>query len=152
VAADNPSPEVSSAASSADCEALADGGETGRLRILVVDDEEDTREALAAILVDHGYEVAEAPSGEEALGKLSTLRPDGVLTDLHMPGLDGLAFLQRAREQGSDAALLLMSAHAEAKERAAALRLGADCVLSKPVDIEEALACLHHALDRRLRR
>ena len=79
-------------------------------RVLVVDDEVNARQALKSLLTDEGFEVAEAADGEEALQKLQSFSPAAVLTDVRMPKLDGLSFLKQAREGGSDAAFVVMTA------------------------------------------
>ncbi len=72
---------------------------TGQIRILVVDDEEPVRRWLCAALRRHGYSVAQAESGDEALRLLAENRSiDVMLTDIRMPGMDGLELGRRARE------------------------------------------------------
>ena len=70
---------------------------SGRGRLLVVDDEATARRALATLLTDDGFVVETAASGEEALEKLSQSPPDVLLTDVRMPGIDGIELLIRAK-------------------------------------------------------
>ena len=71
--------------------------EDSRGRILIVDDEANARAALSEILREEGYETETAADGFKALGKLGAFSPDLILTDLKMPGLDGLGLLKEAR-------------------------------------------------------
>ena len=68
-----------------------------RGKILIVDDEANARAALSEILHDEGYQTETAADGFKALGKLEEFSPDVILTDLKMPGLDGIAFMERRR-------------------------------------------------------
>src|SRR5512141_2090279 len=79
-------------------------------RILVVDDEQNARVALRTILSEEGYEIAEAADGEEALTLLAGFAPAAILADVRMPRMDGLTLLKRAREAGSDAVFVMMTA------------------------------------------
>src|SRR5512141_3350109 len=81
-----------------------------RERILVVDDETNARVALRDILTDEGFEVMEAADGEEALALLPGFAPAAILADVRMPRMDGITLLKRAREAGSDAAFVMMTA------------------------------------------
>jgi two-component system NtrC family response regulator/two-component system response regulator HydG len=120
-----------------------------KARILVVDDEINARSALRALLSEEGYEVAEAADGEEGLAKLAELAPDAVLSDVRMPKLDGLQFLERAKEMGSDAAFVMMTAYGSVDLAVQAMRTGAENFLVKPIDVAAALVFLDKALDRR---
>jgi DNA-binding NtrC family response regulator len=118
-------------------------------RILIVDDEANTRSALRIILAEEGFEVSEAADGEEGLAKLTELSPDAVLSDVRMPKLDGLQFLERARELGSDAAFVMMTAYGSVELAVQAMRAGAENFLVKPIDVPTALVLLEKALDKR---
>jgi DNA-binding NtrC family response regulator len=95
-------------------------------RILLVDDELNARSALKTLLGDEGYEVREAKDGEEALARLADFAPAVVLCDVRMPRMDGLAFLKKAKEQGSDATFLMMTAFANVESAVEAMRAGAE--------------------------
>ncbi|MFL5410134.1 MAG: response regulator, partial [Myxococcales bacterium] len=84
----------------------------GAERILLVDDEQNARSALKSLLTDEGYDVGEAKDGEEALKLLGDFAPGIVLADLRMPKMDGLTFLRKGKEQGSDAIFIIMTAFA----------------------------------------
>jgi CheY-like chemotaxis protein len=80
--------------------------------VLVVDDDPAIRELLSDVLNAAGWAVAEAADGEAALVALARARPDVVLTDVWMPGLDGPGLLRRLRDGGDDVPVVLMTAHA----------------------------------------
>jgi two-component system response regulator (stage 0 sporulation protein F) len=84
-------------------------------RILVVDDEEGIRQLYKEELEDEGYEVELAEGGEEALEKISTVKPDAVILDLKMPGMGGLEVLERIREQDKDLPVIISTAYGEYK-------------------------------------
>jgi DNA-binding NtrC family response regulator len=118
-------------------------------RILVVDDEDNARRAIATILGEEGYEVAEAANGEEALARLVDFSPAVVLSDVRMPRMDGLTLLKRAREQASNAAFIMMTAFASVETAVEAMKLGADNYLVKPLDANAVLVVLSKALEKR---
>ena len=80
-------------------------------RVLVVDDEENIRVVLKALLRRHGYEVETASNGEEALALVDSFGPDFVLTDVRMPKMGGLDLLSTLRAKQSDATVIVMSAY-----------------------------------------
>src|SRR6478609_7489982 len=84
-----------------------------RGRILIVDDEANARAALSEILRDEGYETETAADGFKALGKLAAFAPDLVLTDLKMPGMAGLALLDRLRAADPELPVIVMTAFGE---------------------------------------
>ena len=116
-------------------------------RILVVDDEVEIRRALKTGLTDHGFEVEVAATGEEALSAAAARRPDVVLLDLGLPGLDGFAVLTRLREH-SRAAVIVLSVMADERDKVRALDLGADDYLVKPFGLEELLARIRAVIRR----
>ncbi|MFZ5469116.1 MAG: sigma-54-dependent transcriptional regulator [Myxococcota bacterium] len=118
-------------------------------RILIVDDEQNARDALRTILTEEGYEVAEAANGEEGLAQLSAFGPQAVLADVRMPKMDGLTLLKRAKEEGHDAAFVMMTAFASIELAVEAMRAGAESFLTKPLDVNAALVVLEKALEKR---
>jgi two-component system, OmpR family, KDP operon response regulator KdpE len=113
----------------------------------VVDDEVEIRRALKTGLSDHGFEVEAAATGEEALAAVALRRPDIVLLDLGLPGLDGFAVLTRLREH-SRAAVIVLSVMADERDKVRALDLGADDYLVKPFGLEELLARIRAVVRR----
>ncbi|NIV30442.1 MAG: response regulator [Anaerolineae bacterium] len=119
-------------------------------RILIVDDHEDIGFLLKQHLARavNRYEVETARSGEEALAALATQAFDLVITDLQMPGMDGLALIQQVRKRYSGTSLILMTCHGDRGIKAAALRLGACGQLTKPFCGSELLAMVQMAFSR----
>jgi CheY-like chemotaxis protein len=116
-------------------------------RVLVVDDEPIIRRFLAEGLTDAGYQVLIARDGAEALDSVYRFRPDAVLLDLLMPGVDGWAFLRERRVQPALAALpvvVFSAAGREGLHDASALR--ATAVLPKPLNLDVLAAVLEHVL------
>ena len=120
----------------------AEGG-----RILVVDDEEQIRLALARALMAREFVVETRPEGESALHTAHWFRPDLVVLDLNLPGMDGLTVCQRLRAE-SDVPILILSVREEEADKVEALNLGADDYLTKPFGIEEFLARVRALLRR----
>ena len=118
-------------------------------RILVVDDEQNARAALRTILTEEGYEIAEAADGEEGLARLQEWSPDLVLADVRMPRMDGLSLLRKAKESGSDATFVMMTAFASIETAVEAVKAGAENYLVKPLDVNAVLVFLGKALEKR---
>jgi two-component system NtrC family response regulator/two-component system response regulator HydG len=124
-----------------------------RSRILVIDDEQNARDALTTILREEGYEVAEAADGEAGVEKVSSFQPDAVLCDIKMPKLDGLELLKSVRAEGFDTLFLMMTAFGSIETAVEAMRSGAQDYITKPVDVAAVLVKLERALEtRQLRR
>jgi DNA-binding NtrC family response regulator len=121
-------------------------------RILIVDDEENARTALAELLREEGYRVETAADGVKALPKLAALAPDVLVTDLRMPGLGGLELMAKARERDPECAVIVMTAFADAGALAQASNLGAADCLMKPVNVEELMRVVERELERKRRR
>jgi DNA-binding NarL/FixJ family response regulator len=101
-------------------------------RILLVDDHPLTRSALSGLLQQHGFDViGEAADGESAVERASVLRPDLILLDLSMPGLDGLSALPRLREAAPECEVVVLTASGEETNLLAAIRAGAAGYLLK---------------------
>ena len=121
-------------------------------RILVVDDEVNARTALIELLSDEGYVVESAADGFKALGKAAEFAPDLVLTDLRMPGMDGLQLLAKLHEGDPDLPVVVMTAFGEVETAVRAMRSGARDYLSKPVNVGElSLVVAREMEQRRLR-
>lgn len=116
------------------------------LTVLFVDDEEDVREALRLILQQNGMVVTTAASAREAFGLLERLRPDILLSDIAMPGEDGLSLIRRVRllppASGGLIPAAALSAYASASDRRNALLAGFQHHLTKPVDPARLLAVI----------
>ena len=108
-------------------------------RVLLVDDEEDLLSLWKLRLESNGYEVTTALSGEEALAKLALINPHVVLTDLRMPGIDGLALFEAIRERNKAVPVIIITAHGSIPEAVEATRQGVFSFLTKPIDGKELL-------------
>jgi two-component system response regulator MprA len=119
------------------------------MTIMVVDDEPAVRDALRRALRLEGYDVALAADGVEALSQLADgARPDALLLDVLMPGMDGLEVCRRLRRSGSRLPVLMLTARAEVSDRVSGLDAGADDYLAKPFALQELLARLRALLRR----
>jgi two-component system response regulator MprA len=122
--------------------------ESSQQSILVVDDDAAVREALALALSLRGYRVLPASEGDSALELVREQRPDAVVLDVLMPGLDGFEVCRRLRASGDRTPILLLTARDEIDDRVAGLDAGADDYLVKPFAREELLARLRALLRR----
>jgi CheY-like chemotaxis protein len=113
------------------------------LQLLVVDDDDDSREFLIALLEDEGAMVRSATSVAEALAALETFWPDVLLSDIGMPGADGYQLIARVREmeaiRGGNMPAIALTAYAREEERQQALKAGFQMHLSKPVEINQLI-------------
>ena len=116
-------------------------------RILVVDDEPQIRRIMRTTLIAAGYEVDDAKTGEEALGKVREFRPDLVLLDINMPGMGGLATC-RAIRADRNVAIVMLTGHNKEVAKVEALDAGADAFVTKPFSTPELLARIRAALRR----
>ena len=116
-------------------------------KILIVDDEQQIRRALDINLRIRGYDVAQAASGEEALKVAASSRPDGIILDLGLPGIDGIDVIRGVRGW-SHVPIVILSVREAEPEKVAALDAGADDYVTKPFGMDELLARLRAALRR----
>lgn len=121
---------------------------TPEARVLVVDDEAMIVELLAVSLRYQGFEIATAVNGAEGLDKAKTFRPDAMIVDVMMPGMDGFGLLRRLRADGVDAPVLFLTARDEVEDKVTGLTLGADDYVTKPFSLEEVVARLRVILRR----
>jgi DNA-binding response OmpR family regulator len=119
-----------------------------RARVLVIDDDGDVRALVAGLLERAGYEVNEASDGRDGLRSVFSDRPDLVLLDVTMPGLDGWATLERIREL-TDVPVLMLTARSEELEKVRGLKAGADDYMTKPFGRQELLARMEALLRRK---
>src|SRR5918911_2835506 len=115
--------------------------------ILMVDDDPHVLRSLRVALESHGYRVRSATSGPVALEACATERPDVVLLDLALPGLDGVEVCRRLRSW-SRVPILVLSARVHESQKVQALDAGADDYVTKPFGTEELLARIRAALRR----
>jgi DNA-binding NtrC family response regulator len=142
---------ISSADSRTDCVPPSSAAEPARPRerVLLVDDDAHARTALAELLRDAGYVVESAADGFKALPKLQDFAPDLLLTDLRMPGMDGLELMRRARDMDPEIAAVVTTASGDIETAVSAMRQGASDYLAKPLNVDELVIVLDRALERR---
>lgn len=116
-----------------------------RARVLVIDDRPQMRRSIKVVLSSEGYDVVVASSGEEGLHEFDRRRPDLVLLDLMLPGIDGLTVCEQLRRR-ADTAIVILSARGEEEIKVRALNLGADDYLTKPFGTQELIARVRVAL------
>jgi len=130
---------------------VTDHGQSGmsvKSQILIVDDEEDSRAALEALLGTWGYATDTASQGREALEKAPLLRPSLVITDLMMPDMDGLALLNALQQEMPRVPVIILTGRASVDTAVGAMRQGAYDYLTKPVDLDRLRLLVEKALDR----
>jgi two-component system NtrC family response regulator/two-component system response regulator HydG len=118
-------------------------------RIVVIDDEVNAAAALETLLKEDGYDVARAHDARGGLQLLEKHDPDVVLTDLRMPGMDGIELLAKIKEMRPETMVIVMTAYGTVKTAVKAMKLGAEDYLGKPIDVEELEVVLQKALDRK---
>ncbi|MDI1471324.1 MAG: response regulator [Thermodesulfovibrio sp.] len=107
--------------------------------ILVVDDNEDSRDLVKKILKKHNYQVIEAVDGEEAIAKAIAYRPDLILMDISIPKIDGYEATRRLKERPDfkDTPIIAFTAHAMKGDQEKALEAGCNGYISKPINVRE---------------
>jgi len=118
-------------------------------RVVVIDDEVNAAAALETLLREDGYEVSSAHDASSGLLLVEREDPDVILTDLRMPGMDGLELLAKVKEIRPDTMVILMTAYGTVKTAVKAMKLGAADYLSKPIDVEELEVVLQKTVERK---
>ncbi len=116
--------------------------------ILIIDDERSIRKTLGEILTYEGYTIDEAADGEEGLKKFKEKKYDIVLCDIKMPKLDGIEFLEKAKESNPDVPILIISGHGNIETAVDAVKKGAYDYIAKPPDLNRLLITLRNAMDK----
>ena len=116
-------------------------------RVMVVDDDADTLTLLREVVTKEGYQVETAEDAETALQRLGEWQPDLVITDIHMPGMDGLALLAAVREKAPDILVILLTAYGSLKTAVDAIKSGAFDYLSKPFVVDDIRLVVRRALE-----
>jgi DNA-binding response OmpR family regulator len=120
----------------------------GRGRILAVDDQRYFRELIEGLLVEEGYEVQTASSGEEALRVLDHASFDVIVTDLVMPGMNGCDLVQRVKERDPDQEIIVVTGVVDVRSAVDAMKVGATDYLLKPFDRATLASSLDAILQR----
>ncbi|GAC01042.1 two-component response regulator PhoP [Gordonia namibiensis NBRC 108229] len=117
-------------------------------KVLVVDDEENIRQLLSVSLKFQGYDVDTAADGPAAIDKCRSSKPDILILDVMMPGMDGFGLLRRLRADGVEAPALFLSARDSVEDKVNGLTIGGDDYVTKPFSLEEVVARLQVLLRR----
>ncbi len=120
-----------------------------RVQVLVVDDESSARTGLVELLREEGYEVRGAADAFKALGLVESSVPDLIITDVHMPGMDGTQLMARVQETYPDVGIIVMTAFSTVERAVAAMQQGADDYLTKPIRFDELLVVVERLLAHR---
>lgn len=116
-------------------------------KILVIEDEKTIAEAIAYALRREGYEVETIHDGEQAARRLNETRPDAIILDVMLPGLDGYGILKKLQDKGR-LGVIMLTAKEDIVNKVLGLELGADDYMTKPFDMRELLARLKSLLRR----
>jgi DNA-binding NtrC family response regulator len=116
--------------------------------ILIIDDEKAIRKTLGEILSYEGYKMEEASDGEEGLRKFKDKEYDVILCDIKMPKMDGIEFLERAKEINPDIPIIMISGHGTIETAVEAVKKGAYDYISKPPDLNRLLITIRNATDK----
>jgi two-component system response regulator HydG len=125
---------------------MQDTAKFAESKILVVDDELSARSALSELLREEGYSVRNAADGYKALGQLESWSPDLIITDVKMPGMDGIELMQKTRDRLDGVGVVVMTAFGSVENAVAAMQQGADDYLTKPVHFPELLVVVRRVL------
>ena len=118
------------------------------MKVLIIDDERAIRNSLGEILTDEGYEVDTAEDGAQALEKVEKDKYDVVFCDIKMPGMDGIELLGKFTGMGLDAAVVMISGHADIETAVECIKKGAFDFVQKPLDLNRILITIKNASER----
>jgi len=116
---------------------------------MVVDDDAETLALLREVVAKEGYQVETAEDAETALQRLAEWQPDLVITDIHMPGMDGLALLAAIREKAPEILVILLTAYGSLKTAVDGIKAGAFDYLSKPFVVDDIRLVVRRALEHK---
>ncbi|NIQ97558.1 MAG: response regulator [Desulfuromonadales bacterium] len=116
--------------------------------ILIVDDEENARLGLSKLLIQEGYGVDAVANGNDALEFLSRNKANLVITDIRMPGMDGMSFLRELNRRYPDTDVIMMTAHGGVESYLEAMNLGAFEYINKPVRLDELKSIMKKIFNR----
>jgi two-component system cell cycle response regulator DivK len=117
-------------------------------RILVVEDNEMNMQLFEYLLEESGFEIIKATTGEEALRLASESKPDLILMDIHLPGMDGLSVVRELKAGGDmeGVPILALTAHAMRGDKDRFLQAGCDGYISKPIDVKTFIPSIRQFL------
>lgn len=115
-------------------------------KIWIIDDDRAMRWVLEKTFKEEGFDVSSFEEAQSALEQLHQFTPDVILTDIRMPGIDGLSFLSKVKNSHPDLPVIIMTAHSDLESAVSSYQTGAFEYLPKPFDIDEALALVNRAI------
>src|SRR5260370_28715876 len=118
------------------------------VKVLLIEDDSETAEEITAELADRGFDVEWSANGIEGLDKARSLRPDAMIVDRLLPGMDGLTVIEALRKEQVRTPVLVLSALGAVDDRVRGLRMGGDDYLTKPFAIVELIARVEALLRR----
>jgi excisionase family DNA binding protein len=124
----------------------AKGGVIERPRVLIVDDEQSVRDLVAKTLTMADYDVDTAPDGPSALDRLNGTEYDLLITDLKMPGMDGLSVIREVRRRSTEIPIVIITGYSTEASAIEAINLGVSGYLTKPFRLPRVLAVAARAL------
>ncbi|MGA9856309.1 MAG: response regulator transcription factor [Solirubrobacteraceae bacterium] len=119
-----------------------------RSRVLVVDDEDGIVDVVSTALDHHGFQVAAAYTGNQALSAVREKRPDAIVLDVMLPDMDGFEIARRLAEQRAGIPILFLSARGDTSDKVRGLTTGGDDYVTKPFSLEELIARVHNLIRR----
>ncbi|MBL9025797.1 MAG: sigma-54-dependent Fis family transcriptional regulator [Myxococcales bacterium] len=120
-----------------------------KARVLVVDDDSSARTPLEMLLKSEGYEVEGAEDGQAALDRVLERAPDLVVTDIHMPRMDGITLLTEIRKHHKDLPVIVITSAQDLETAVKAMRAGAEDYINKPIDLGALVVAVDRALEHR---
>lgn len=114
--------------------------------VLIIDDEENIRSGLMLSLKSEGFDVQGAASGVEALDKINLFLPDLIVSDIKMPGLNGLELLEQVKIKHPNIPVIMLTGHAGLDDAVTAMKLGAYDFLTKPVHLDKLILLIQRAI------
>ena len=119
-------------------------------KILIVEDDRDTAEAMRVSLEAQGYHVTTSADVEEGFRKAAEIVPDVVVLDVKMPGMDGIETIREMKKKNPYTEVILLTGHASMESGIEGMKLGAFDYIMKPVNIDELLEKIRQAYERKL--
>src|SRR5437868_4758824 len=139
---------IPGAAASSPANVFAAVGNRLMTKVLLIEDDSETAEEITAELADRGFEVEWSANGIEGLDKARSLKPDAMIVDRLLPGMDGLTVIEALRKEQVRTPVLVLSALGAVDDRVRGLRMGGDDYLTKPFALVELVARLEALLRR----
>ena len=118
-------------------------------KILIVDDEKTIRESVSLVLNEEGYETELAATGDDALKMLNESDYDVLITDLKMPGMDGMELVKNSLKICPQTSVIIITAHASVESAIEALRMGAFDYILKPFDFDDLILKVQRLIDHK---